>query len=361
MNVNRNMFAALVAFAALSLYLLLVYQVVLPYLRPLAWAGVIGIVTFPLYRRLHARLHQRDWLAASIMTPLVILVLVIPVLALVFFLAQEAAQAFQSLSQGMLAAPLTLQHLESYPLVKSLLVKLKPFLDTLGISARQAMQYAAGQATAFVVGSSTAILKNLLPVTVQAFVLVFVLFFIYKDGARFRRRLLDIFVHPGGHLQELVDSVANVIHAVILGVFLACFVQGVLGGIGYWLVGLPSPALLGVMTAISALVPGIGTALIWVPGAIYLFFKAGALKAFFLVGWGLVVVVSADNLIRPFFISGRGHISFLVVVLGLLGGLAAFGFIGIIAGPILLSLFLEVLEIYLKRTAANGVESDGES
>lgn len=356
---NRDIFSALLAFASLTFYLLVVYWVVSPFLRPLAWAGVIGIMTFPLYRRLHARLHQRDWLAATVMTPLVVLVLIIPVVALVFFLTQEATQIYQALSHGVLSGPFTLQHFEKYPLVKSILQKLKPFLEKFDINAKQALKFATGELSGFLVNYSAAILKNLFTFGLKSFILLFVLFFIYKDGDRFQRRLLSLVTLPGGHLSELVDSVINVLHAVIFGIFLTCFVQGVLSGIGYWLAGLTSPVLLGVMTAVSALVPAVGTALIWVPAAVYLFFKAGILKGLFMLGWGLLAVSTADNLVRPIFISGRGHISFLVVVLGLFGGVVAFGFIGIILGPIILSLFLTVLEIYLKRTVPEkeGAES----
>jgi predicted PurR-regulated permease PerM len=350
MSMNRDLFSALLAFASLAFYLLLVYWVIAPFLRPLAWAAVIGIVTFPMYRRLHARLHRRDWLAATIMTPLVVLVLIIPVVGLVFFLTQEATGIYQTLAQAVLSGPFTLEHFENYPLVQSILKHVKPFLDKFDINVKQALKFVAGEVSGFLVDYSTAILKNLFTFGLKVFILLLVLFFIYKDGERFQQRLLSLVTLPGGHLSELVDSVENVLHAVIFGIFVTCFVQGVLGGIGYWLAGLPSPVLLGVMTAVSALVPVVGTALIWAPAALYLFFKAGILKGLFMLGWGTLVISTSDNLVRPFFISGRGHISFLVVILGLLGGLAAFGFIGIIVGPIILSLFLTVLEIYLKRT-----------
>ena len=347
---NRDVFSALLAFASLAVYLVLVYWVVSPYMRSLAWAAVIGIVTFPLYRRLHARLHRSDWLSASIMTPLVVLVLIIPVVGLIFFLSQEATRIYQSIGQGMLSGPFTLQHFENYPLVKSILKDLKPFLEKFDINIKQAMKFAAGEVSSFLISYSTAILRNLFSFAVKVFVLLLVLFFIYKDGDRFLHRLLSLITIPGGHLSELVESIRNVLNAVIFGIFLTCFVHSVLGGIGYWIADLPSPVLLGIMTGVSSLIPVVGTALIWVPAAVYLFFKAGVLKGLFMLGWGLLVISTSDNLVRPFFISGKGHISFLVVILGILGGLAAFGFIGIIAGPIILSLFITVLEIYLKRT-----------
>jgi predicted PurR-regulated permease PerM len=346
---NRDLFSALLAFASLTLYLLLVYWVLAPFLRPLAWAAVIGIVTFPIYRPLHARLHHRDWLAATIMTPLVVLVLIIPVVGLVFFLTEEATRIYQALAQGVLSGPFTLTHFENYPLVKTIFKHLKPFLDKFDITVNQVLKFAAREVSGYLVEYSTAILKNLFTFGLKIFIMLLVLFFIYKDGDRFQKRLLSLVTLPGGHLTELVDSVMNVLHAVIFGIFLTCFVQGILGGIGYWIIGLPSPALLGVMTAIAALVPVVGTALIWAPAALYLLLKVGILKGLFMLGWGALVISTSDNLVRPFFISGRGHISFLVVILGMAGGLAAFGFIGVIAGPIILSLFLSVLEVYLKR------------
>jgi predicted PurR-regulated permease PerM len=151
---------------------------------------------------------------------------------------------------------------------------------------------------------------------------------------------------PGENRNVVAVTVKRVLSAVIYGVFLTCLVQGLLAGIGYWLFDLPSPLLFGALTVVAALIPFVGTALIWVPAVGYLILEGEVSRGLFLFLWCFVLVTPSDNLIRPFFISGKGQQSLLVVALGLLGGLAAFGFVGIIVGPLVLALFRAFLDIY---------------
>jgi predicted PurR-regulated permease PerM len=130
---------------------------------------------------------------------------------------------------------------------------------------------------------------------------------------------------------------------VVFGSLLTALVQGALVGIGFALVGLPSPLVFGAVAAVTSLIPYIGTALIWVPAAGVLFLQGRWVAALFLIAWSVVVVSSADNVIRPLFISGRAQISTLPVFLGLIGGLSAFGAIGLVVGPVLVALTLTLL------------------
>jgi predicted PurR-regulated permease PerM len=159
-------------------------------------------------------------------------------------------------------------------------------------------------------------------------------------------RFWSVVPFPEENRTVVVGTVKRVLSAVIYGVFLTCLVQGLLAGIGYWIFDLPSPLLFGALTAVAALIPFVGTALVWVPAVGYFLLEGEVSRGLFLFLWCFALVVPADNLIRPFFISGRGQLSLLVVALGLLGGLAAFGFVGIVIGPLVLSLFRAFLDIY---------------
>jgi len=346
---DRKIFGTLVAFSLLFFYLFLVFLVAAPFLRPLVWAGILVTTTFPLYRKVRSRVGGRDWLAASIMTPAVVLCLVVPLVALIFFLTQDVTHFYETLQLGAgKGGPLTLARLEHYPPIRTIVKALKPVLEQFGVNIHHLLQLATGEAKAFLVTYSTAILKNLFSFSMKLFILVLALYFLYRNGEDFQQHLRALAPTDVKGTGELIARLETILSAVLYGLFLTCLVQGICGGVGYWIAGLPSPALLGVLTAIAAVIPVFGTSLVWVPAALYLFFTGATWKAFFLLGWGLIVVGSMDNLLRPYLISGRGHVSFLVGVLGVLGGVAAFGFIGVVAGPILLALFWTVLEIFLK-------------
>jgi predicted PurR-regulated permease PerM len=137
--------------------------------------------------------------------------------------------------------------------------------------------------------------------------------------------------------------VGAVTRAVVFGSLLTALVQGALVGVGFALVGLPSPVVFGAVAAVASLIPFIGTALVWVPAAVVLFLQGRWVAGLFLVGWSVVVVSSSDNVVRPLFISGRAQIATLPVFLGLLGGLSAFGAIGLVVGPVVVALTLALL------------------
>jgi predicted PurR-regulated permease PerM len=165
-----------------------------------------------------------------------------------------------------------------------------------------------------------------------------VLFFFLRDGDQIMATAVRLIPIAPGRRSELVDHVAAVTRAVVFGSLLTALVQGLLVGIGFALVGLPSPVVFGAVAAAASLIPYIGTALIWVPAAAVLFLQGRWVAALFLTAWSVAVVSSADNVVRPLFISGRAQISTLPVFLGLIGGLSAFGPIGLVVGPVVVAL-----------------------
>lgn len=343
---DRKLFLTLTTFSLLIFSLYLIFSIIVPFLRPLSWAAVVGIMTFPLYRRLHARLHGRDLLAASLMTPAVILTMVLPVMGLVFFLTQDVTEIHQLLLKGtMPGGPDFIDRLKSFPIVAPLLEGIAPNLVKFDFQLNRALYLAAEKAMAFLLGYSMEIVKNFVGFGIKLALMVITLFCIFKDGDGFQQRLWSIVPIREENKELLIGTFKNVLSAVIYGVFLTCVLQGMLGGISFWFFGLPSPILAGTLMAIAALFP-LGTTLFWIPGAIYLFFQGEILQGVLLLAWGMLVISSVDNVLRPLFISGRGKIPLLAIVLGVMGGLAAFGFIGVIVGPGVLALSLAISDVY---------------
>ena len=174
------------------------------------------------------------------------------------------------------------------------------------------------------------------------FVMLFILFFLLRDGRAMRDAAVRLIPIEPGRRDEILKLVANTTRAVVYGTGLTALAQGALVGIGFAIAGLPSPIVFGVLAAICALLPTGGAGLVWAPAAIWLFFTGEWGWGVFMAVWGVVVSVS-DNLIRPIAIRSHAEVSTLAVFVGVVGGVAAFGTIGVILGPVLLTLVVSLL------------------
>jgi predicted PurR-regulated permease PerM len=189
--------------------------------------------------------------------------------------------------------------------------------------------------------------------TAASFVLMlFVLFFVLRDGPAVAQQVVQMLPIEDRRRARLWQHLADVTRAVFLGIGLTALVQGILVGIGFWIAGLPSPLVFGVVAVLVALIPMVGSALVWAPGALFLAARGEYGYAIFLAAWGAVVVGMVDNFLRPMLISGRADVPTLAVFVGVMGGLAAFGFIGLFVGPIVLGLLVALFRYESEERAA---------
>jgi predicted PurR-regulated permease PerM len=175
---------------------------------------------------------------------------------------------------------------------------------------------------------------------VSFLLMLFVLFFVLRDGPELTRKILRMLPIEERRRSRLWEHLQDVTRAVFVGIGLTALVQGILVGIGFLVAGLPSPLVFGVLAALFALVPFVGTVIIWGPAALFLLTRGEVGHATFLAVWGIVVVGTVDNFLRPMLISGRASVPTLAVFVGVMGGLAAFGFIGLFFGPIVLGVLV---------------------
>jgi predicted PurR-regulated permease PerM len=179
-----------------------------------------------------------------------------------------------------------------------------------------------------------------------AVVLLFALYFILRDGKSLKRQLVNLSPLPDRQDEQIFSKLNSAVHSVVWGSLAVGLIQGVLTGIGFAIFGVPSPALWGSVAVVAALVPGIGTALVLIPGVVYLFATGSAGMAIGLLIWGAIAVGLIDNFLGPLLINRGVKIHQFLILLSVLGGLSFFGPIGFIAGPLVLSLLFALLEIY---------------
>ena len=340
---DRTLFTTLTVYSAALLFVYLLFTILSPFLAMLVWAGAVGIITYPLYKKLLARCHGREITASALMTTAIVLAVIVPLIGLVFALSREVALAYQYLdlagSGGAAFAP---SEILKQPFLAPVMERLRPLIGTIDLQPMVLPAFKKGLAA--MLNYSTGIVKNFLGVLFKLILMVITLFFIYKDGSRTLRVFWQV-VPIGEKLRgTITDTVSRVLGAVIFGVIMTCAVQGTLGGLGFWAVGLPSPLLFGTLMALCASIPFVGTALIWLPGAVYLLVQGKTTPGILLIIWGTLAVGGIDNILRPLFISGKAKLHILVIVFGVLGGLLAFGLAGVVAGPVMLALALVFLE-----------------
>jgi predicted PurR-regulated permease PerM len=322
-----------------------VLRIVQPFLGPVLWASLLAFLLFPLNERLRAAFRGRKAAAALLLTVASILILVLPtvVLGIVFgkqatelvgYLQTSAAQHQIQRPSDVLALPevdRVVQWVEA-----SLPVSADQLRDSLIAGGQQVVQ------TALSLGGS--LFKSVFGLVISIILALFLFFFFLRDGEGMVERAMVLVPLDGRRKDQLLTHLANVIKAIVLGSLVTALAQGTLVGIGFWFAGLPTPIVFGVLAMGAALIPLVGTTIVWVPGALWLGLTGHWGAALFLVIWSVAVVSSADNVIRPLFISSQAKITTLPVFIGLLGGIGAFGAIGMFLGPVVIALVLALFE-----------------
>ncbi len=315
-----------------------------PFIVALAWAGILAYVTWPLYRRLNQRLAGRETLAALLMTLAVALTLLLPLvwvsLAVAGDLASASAVIRQIAEQGLPPLPPAVRGWPGgewlaahYAGIQSNPEWLRARIEALGLTDPATWKAIAG-----------GLGRNLAKFALA----VLALFFLYRHGITVLTQFGRVATHwLGGAARGYLDAVGVTVHAVVFGIVLTALAQGVLAGLGYWVAGIPAPALWGAITALVSLIPFAGP-LVWGGLGLSLLAQGETTAAIGLFLWGGLVVSWVDNLIRPLAISGPTRIPFLLVLLGVLGGLNAFGLIGLFLGPILLAITLAIWREWLE-------------
>lgn len=337
---NTLFYERVLAIAGLGLLAVLLYRILEPFLAPMAWAIFIAFLLQPAQQRLTGWLRGRESIAAFALTVLVLLLFIGPLTALAVAFARQAAELAILLQQwiGQQQAR-SLADLAGLPLIGPALA----WLD-------QYAQVSAAEAQSWLLQGGKRLLERLASLGGTAFLgavgtvlsfaaMLFFLFFFIRDGRAMAQGAIGLVPLTPARREALAKRLAAVTRAVVRGTVLTAIAQGLLLGIGFAIVGIPAPVVFGVIGAVLSVVPFGGTALVWVPAVAVLLIQGRYVAAIVLVVVG-AIVSSVDNFLKPLLISGRAFVPTLAVFIGVIGGLAAFGMIGLFLGPIVIALVL---------------------
>ena len=319
-------------FSRLLFYFLVVlvgylsYEVLRPFLGPLAWSAVFAM----MFHRVHVDLARRIGpnRSALVTTLLAAVLIVAPGVILISVLAREVPELIDYVKSLSVSAPAQIDRLWEVLRARVPL----PLPDDPMILIQQGVQRVLG----IMAPAAGGVVADLLSMLGSLFVMLFALYFLLRDGQVIGSQVRALLPLPESERDRLMSETRDLVIASVGAGLLVAAVQGLIGGVAYWALGLKEPVVWAVATAFCSLIPVVGSALIWVPAALWLLLSGDVVRGIILLVVGVVAIGMVDNVLRPLVLAGRTSASGLVVFLGILGGAGAFGFIGIVLGPIIL-------------------------
>ncbi|HEU4647812.1 MAG TPA: AI-2E family transporter [Gemmatimonadales bacterium] len=312
-----------------------------PLAGAILWGVVIAIVFMPLYRRLLRSSGQRPTLAALATLGIILVIVILPVSLVAAALLQEASGLVQRIQSGDIDIGRSLR--QAYAALPGWVVSL---LNRLGLTDLGAVQdrVSAGLTRGIqtVVGQALNIGQNTLNFVVSLFVMLYLLFYLLRDGDALAQRIRRAIPLRAEQQRQLFDRFTVVIRATVKGNLVVALAQGALGGLMFWFLGIHAPVLWGVLMALFSLLPALGAAVVWLPVAFYLVVTGSTWEAIALTAWGTLVIGTVDNLLRPLLVGKDTKMPDYVVLISTLGGIAIFGINGFVIGPVIAALFITV-------------------
>ncbi|MBI3540715.1 MAG: AI-2E family transporter [Deltaproteobacteria bacterium] len=346
---NQRQLFILSFFVLFILIFLQLIGVFRPFITPILWASILAIVFYPLYKKVLSLTKERKNISSLLV---VLVVLVMTGTPMVFFtgtLVKEVLQFYQVIGQwiGERRYELFWGHLLDSPL-RSLWDKFVEKTSMLDIQFVPLIGRYAQSFSQSIVGQIQSGARNFLFFILNYFATLFILFFFLRDGHSLGQGLKDIFPMARDNKDVVFKRLGETTSAVVRGLVFTGAAQGVLAGSAFFVLGVPFPLFLSLLIGFMAFVPIGGAVLIWLPSSVYLLLTGHLEKALILFLWGSVVISTVDNLIKPLVIGDKTKIPTLFLFLAILGGMIFYGFIGVFLGPIMLTLFLTLVEIYRK-------------
>ncbi|HEY0408298.1 MAG TPA: AI-2E family transporter [Pyrinomonadaceae bacterium] len=337
---------ALLIATAIALYVC--WLMLQPFVNVLAWAIVLVVVFHPVHRRLLAR-TKRPSTSALLSSLLVIFVILAPltlISLLVFNQISGIANNLQASGGGL--------PIQDSPLIGPALRWLGQYVDINQALSQEAIVERLKGMSGAIAGRTLGFVGGLVGVLVQVFFVIFTMYYLFRDGDRIAKALPDILPLERKQSAAILERTRNVISASLYGVLVIAIIQGALGGVAFWALGLPSAIVWAVVMAFLSMIPMAGSFVVWVPAAIYLAATGHWGKALLLAAWGALVIGTIDNLLRPKLVGEKTKLHELFIFFSVLGGLHVFGVVGIVLGPVVLAITLGLLDVFRQAEHPSG-------
>lgn len=337
--------------AAIVLLIGFVVYLISPFIVPIIMAAIIAAVAAPLQRFWVKLFHGRQkWLAALFSTIIVLLIIIGPFTLLVSMLASEASDTVSLIEEKL--ASYEIEDINLLPemirdsVVGDTIEKIETYSPITREDIVEALSSATSTIGSFIVEKTKNIAKTVSILMVHLFILLLSLYYFLRDGDKITKNIKSLIPLPKQYQNELFKQLFTISKAIIYGIFGAAIFQGFVAGVGYAIGGVENAVFWGTITAFFSIVPYLGATIVWVPITIVMLATGHWVAALFLLIWGVAVVSTVDNIIKPYLIGGKAHMYPLLTFFVILGGIFTIGFKGLILGPFALILMLTFLHIY---------------
>ena len=331
-------------FGLIFILFYLSFQVLKYFIVPVLWAAIIAYITWPLYHSVQKLCGPRPTLSATIMISMVVLVVGIPLTFAIFMLQHEGRNLFYELQRQVFSGHLDVpQFIRDLPIIGKEVTRT---LKEINTDPNSIVQTVSGWFQSHL-NYGRLVLSEISKNIFKLCFAVMSLFFFYRDGQTILNQVskaLEMVIGPRIH--HYLDTISETTRAVVYGVGLTAIAQALLAGLSYFVAGVPNPMVLTIVTFIFALIP-FGPPVAYSAVSLWLFSQGQTIEAIGVMVWGVCVVSTADNVIRPLVISGATQIPFLLIMFGVLGGLASFGMVGLFVGPVILAVLLAIWREWL--------------
>jgi predicted PurR-regulated permease PerM len=322
-----------------------------PFFTILILAAIMATAFHPLYKRILKAFKGRARLASITMCFLVLVLIIVPLLLFVLLLGKQAFDTYSfihlQVQNGVLDPYIKWQSggmiYDSLGVIRD---NLGNAVDFKNIDIKSGITESAQVVTSFLAAQSAAILKGFGGLLLSFFILILAMYYFFKDAQWIVKQIMILSPLPQEYEIEVFKKFKEISLATLYGIFLTSIVQGIIGGIGFVIAGIPNALFWGTAMAVFSLVPVVGTSLIWLPASAILLATGHIQAGVFLFLWGLLIVSTVDNFLRAFLIGGRTNMNQLLTFLAVFGGIGMFGLVGVIFGPLILTLFFTFLHIY---------------
>ncbi len=329
---------ALIAVTAIALYLC--WLMIKPFVGVLGWATVLVICFYPVHRLIEQRL-KRSSLSALLSCVLVILTILVPVALITIAVFRELSGAVQNLQ-----AALAYVTDPNSPVTGRVLRWLSQYVNIDELRSQDYLLEQIKGKSGAIAGQTLGFLGGLAGVIVQMVFVIFTMYYLFRDGDKVFTAVRNALPLERDQANAIMSRTREVISASVYGVFIIAIIQGTLGGLAFWALGLPSAMVWGVVMIFLSMIPMLGAFLVWVPAAIYLAITGHPVKAILLVLWGTLVIGMIDNVLRPRLVGERAKLHELLIFFSVLGGLQVFGVLGIVLGPVVLAITMALIDVF---------------
>jgi predicted PurR-regulated permease PerM len=342
---KREYFLISIFFLISAIFFYLFYRIIIPFLSPIIWAAVFAVLFNPLYNRLLKRIHSKG-LTSVLMCAIIVVLIIGPLTYLLIALVNEATTAVAKVNEMSKSGELSNLLSFNIPFLDTLREKLSRYYDISKINLNQLVRDAIDSVSKVLITQTSWVITNATKSVFYFFLMIFTMFYFFRDGEKIVHRLRRLMPLSPNQISVTFKQLRDIILATMYGGVVVALIQGMIGGVLFFALGIPSPVFWGAVMAFLSIIPFIGAFIVYIPAGIILALTGSYIKGLIVILVGTFVISQIDNVLRPFLISGKAALHPLLLFFTIMGGIAMFGLLGIVVGPIIAAIFLTLLKVF---------------